>query len=361
MVAILSTINNLKTHFQCEVTQIIDYITSMENNIDQFCYMFRELEESEITIQNLLKEEDRQKKILSIKTLLKSKLDEKTSSLKDLNLIDTQDAEKAIEAFNRKFNCVDYFDISTYWDDWAEWADWDSDNGHHIKLTPQNFYNCLVKKNRFEGLTREEVDTIFPHLEAIENNDCIKSLERKIDELKKFITLYSMFESTSNINIYRQSFILMVTVFEAVFIDILKEVYTSDFTGFVECVKPVSKISYSDITNLDDLTNLNRILVESKLESTQISAILNEFKKYKTSCFLIHENNEFKKILEIIKRRNIHIHNKGMVDYKYLDKDKEGKIKFNPYQLVENSYAEIDSQYFRNSCTLLKEFIDNIN
>ena len=48
-------------------------------------------------------------------------------------------------------------------------------------------------------------------------------------------------------------------------------------------------------------------------------------------------------------RRNIHVHNRGIVDGKYLEKNESGKPRYNVYGLSEGTVAHIDSAYWERA------------
>ena len=74
---------------------------------------------------------------------------------------------------------------------------------------------------------------------------------------------------------------------------------------------------------------------------------------------LHHSNNavfdriEYHKIMEMVNRRNIHIHNKGVVDERYVE-------EFNIYSYDTGEYAAITKQYFESATSILSTFIQNL-
>ena len=58
--------------------------------------------------------------------------------------------------------------------------------------------------------------------------------------------------------------------------------------------------------------------------------------------------------MEIIQRRNLHVHKKGIVDEKYFTKGNG-----NQSGLQIGDYAVIDDTYFNMAVDLLEEFVEN--
>ena len=65
------------------------------------------------------------------------------------------------------------------------------------------------------------------------------------------------------------------------------------------------------------------------------------------------EGIEYKNIIEMVNRRNIHIHNQGIADARYIE-------NYNIFGLEMNDYAQISKQYFLDAVAMLKKIIQNI-
>ena len=90
--------------------------------------------------------------------------------------------------------------------------------------------------------------------------------------------------------------------------------------------------------------------VEQKFDGKYIKQILVQIKnKYPN----VLEGIEYKNIMEMVNRRNIHIHNQGVADARYIE-------NFNIFGLEINDYAQISKQYFLNAVAILKKIIQNI-
>ena len=73
--------------------------------------------------------------------------------------------------------------------------------------------------------------------------------------------------------------------------------------------------------------------------------------------YCIHMINHFLQcdsVLEMIQRRNIHVHKKGIVDEKYLSKGNGAQLG-----LKIGDYATIDNSYYLNVYETLGNFVDN--
>ena len=69
----------------------------------------------------------------------------------------------------------------------------------------------------------------------------------------------------------------------------------------------------------------------------------------------LDNNNEFSYIIENIERRNIHVHNSGVINKHYLK-----CIVENIYGYEDGQYANIDRDYFIKCYKNLNQLIENL-
>lgn len=70
--------------------------------------------------------------------------------------------------------------------------------------------------------------------------------------------------------------------------------------------------------------------------------------------------NDFAKLIELVLRRNIHVHNRGIVDERYLDKNMKEMANFNVYGFEVGDYARIDNEYWKEAIELCKDCVEGI-
>ena len=75
---------------------------------------------------------------------------------------------------------------------------------------------------------------------------------------------------------------------------------------------------------------------------------------YDQSLFTVQGQDVYDSVLEMIQRRNIHVHKKGIVDEKYLSKGNGAQLG-----LKIGDYATIDNSYYLNVYEILGIFVDN--
>lgn len=76
--------------------------------------------------------------------------------------------------------------------------------------------------------------------------------------------------------------------------------------------------------------------------------------KYDNSVFNIDGVDCYLTLMEIIQRRNLHIHKKGIVDEKYFTKGNGSE-----QGISVCDYAVIDNEYMHKATELLEKFVTN--
>ena len=181
----------------------------------------------------------------------------------------------------------------------------------------------------------------------------INKCEFILNNLRTLKILYRVFDDNNKINIYRQSFILAMTAFDAFIKDYAKEVSLNDFEKFVkEINKEKQKIDYSEIIIHDTMEDFRRAKVEEHIEDIALTKLVKIIDKMNS---FITNINSYKELLEMISRRNVHIHRGGLCDEKYFE-TAEGNI----YNISLNKYISIDKNYYSNCINTFRKILNNI-
>ena len=68
----------------------------------------------------------------------------------------------------------------------------------------------------------------------------------------------------------------------------------------------------------------------------------------------------FAQLIELVLRRNLHVHNRGIVDERYLDRDQHGNPRYNLYNLKAGQLAPVTEEYWDLANELCKEAVKRI-
>ena len=162
-----------------------------------------------------------------------------------------------------------------------------------------------------------------------------------------------MFDDHAPINIYRQSFILLLTAFDAVVFDMATKLFSSKFFEIAPFINYDKEFTLSDISQYNSFEEFSSTTTETIISGKYIADILEILHRYDRSIFNIEDSDRYEDIMEIIQRRNLHVHKKGIVDNKYFTKGNGRELG-----LHNGDYAVIDDTYFNHAVEVLEKFVD---
>ena len=181
-------------------------------------------------------------------------------------------------------------------------------------------------------------------------------MEENDDKINAFKITIKLVDVSSSSNIFRQSFINIFSIFDAYVFDFLKQYFRQrpeELDCFFECKgNERAKITFNDVLPFATIDDLKNDLINRQFEGKYLSEIIRKLKKYKPALF---GNLDYLDLMEMIERRNVHLHNKGIVDEHY-------KNNYNKYNFDLGDYAYIDSEYlFIKVFNTLSAFVTNLD
>lgn len=150
---------------------------------------------------------------------------------------------------------------------------------------------------------------------------------------------------TAEINVLRQGFILLMTAFDAAVFDIARVALRDNFFSLISRLGKQEKLSLKQFESCTSFDGFRDHLIESQLKSLYVKDLLLNLQSAGAEC--ASNRTECAQIIELILRRNVHVHNRGIVDDRFLEIDDTGKSKYNFYGLKLGDSAVIDAAYFK--------------
>ena len=207
----------------------------------------------------------------------------------------------------------------------------------------------------------------LPQLERQMDEFLRKSRLSKADE-KRFNKIGSRLEDLTDIDIFvpiemrlfRQfpelirilSLSHLVTIFEGYLVDIIQEI----LLAHPDTLKSGKQITAEEMITLGGRKQIVRYLAEKEVEELQHSSF-QKVVKYFDDKFNINLNTSVvspEQIIEILATRNIHIHNKGLVNQCFQKLVKGSTLRLGSYKRITREYLQ-----HANSCiTTIVSFID---
>lgn len=158
----------------------------------------------------------------------------------------------------------------------------------------------------------------------------------------------------TEINIHRQGFVLLVTAFDAAVFDLVRVALRRDFFRLIATFGRQDRMS---LRQLGDFPNFDRFrdhLIEEQLKIRYLKDML--FLLRDLGVQLVDETSEdrFVHLIELVLRRNVHVHNRGIVDDRYLEPP------FNIYNLGLGEVARVDETYWQLANRLCRACITSV-
>lgn len=178
----------------------------------------------------------------------------------------------------------------------------------------------------------------------------------KINRLREVLYVIEDFEiavrmsrTDTEINVLRQAFITLTTIFDATVFDLMRVALKRDFFNLISLFGKQDKISLDKISKYSSFDAFRDEIIEEQLKSKYLKEILFILQSNRVTLTDTAHGDEFIHLLEMVLRRNIHIHNRGIVDSKYLETNESGVPRYNVYNLSAGSVAHIDSAYWERA------------
>lgn len=164
----------------------------------------------------------------------------------------------------------------------------------------------------------------------------------------------------TEINIHRQGFILLMTVFDAAVFDLVRVALRRDFFRLIGTFGRQERIALQRFGNFPDFEGFRDYLIEEQLKSRYLKDVLFLLRDLGVQCVDETSNDRFVHLIELVLRRNVHIHNRGIVDDRYLERDQRGQPHFNIYNLALGEVAHVDETYWQLANRLCRTCIINV-
>ncbi len=148
-----------------------------------------------------------------------------------------------------------------------------------------------------------------------------------------------------------------MTAFDAAVFDIAELIITCHFFDFCNKNEEIlsDKYELKEIIKAGSFSSFQSEVIEKILKNNYVSGLLKLLYKYRRDYFVIEDRDVYKDLCEIIARRNLHIHKRGIIDQGYFSQSQGNK-----YNLKCGDVAYIKSEYYLEISVMLVSFIKNI-
>jgi hypothetical protein len=206
----------------------------------------------------------------------------------------------------------------------------------------------IQQTDREEGVTdqvladviHDAIDTVMDIKWREKGGDLQRVLEQ-FDELKLVARVAS---PDAEINLLRQGFLLLTTAFDAAIFDLIKLKFRKDFFPLIGVFGKQDKVSFTRFEKA----------------GSYVKDLLLILHHLKVDCFDSGGGEHLAHFVELVLRRNVHVHNRGIVDGRYLEQNEQGQAEFNIFSLHVGDLAPIDEVYWKRANRLCAHCVGKV-
>ena len=193
-------------------------------------------------------------------------------------------------------------------------------------------------------------------------------LRRRVDamvyareQFEEIEVLVRMATPGAEINFLRQGFVLLMTAFDAAVFDLTRIGFRRKFFELVGVFGQQDRVTLEEIGEAGSFEAFRDQVIEEQLKKRYVKDLLGLLQTIGVE--LVDENRGDRpvQLVELVLRRNLHVHSRGVVDPRYLEADrKTGKPKYNLFDLKAGQPAVIDDAYFQTALRLCGNCVERM-
>lgn len=165
----------------------------------------------------------------------------------------------------------------------------------------------------------------------------------------------------AEVNVLRQGFLLLMTAFDAAVFDLVRIAFRKNFFQLIGIFGKQEKVSLEGIGEAGSFEALRDQIIEDQLKKRYIKDLLGLLQSLKVALVDEKKGDQLVQIIEMVLRRNVHVHNRGEIDERYLEAEPQSrKPKYNLYNLKLGDMACIDMPYLEMANCLCKNCVDGV-
>jgi hypothetical protein len=170
--------------------------------------------------------------------------------------------------------------------------------------------------------------------------------KRQIAELEM---VHRLIRPDSELGLFRQGFILLMTMFDAAVFDLVRLALRVNFFGLIAGFSRQGRFSLEDLANSGSFELFRDLQIEEQLKQRYLKDLLFILEQLGVELSDAAAGDRPVHLVELVLRRNVHVHNRGVIDERYLERDVNGTPRFNLFNLQIGSTATIDRAYWERA------------
>ena len=156
------------------------------------------------------------------------------------------------------------------------------------------------------------------HVWFIQRIDAMVYARQQFEEIE---VLARMAAPDAEINVFRQGFILLMTAFDAAVTDLTRLALRGRFLEFASAVGKHERLTLESLGEAGTFPAFRDWIIEEQLKKRYVRDLLALLQSLGFAPVDEARGDRPVQLIELVLRRNIHVHNRGVVDERYLDAD----------------------------------------
>jgi len=189
----------------------------------------------------------------------------------------------------------------------------------------------------------------------------LNELNYALKQIGDIAIVLRMSTPDAEINVLRQGFITLMTIYDATIFDMIRVALKSDFFTLISIFGKSDKVSLEKLGQYSSFEDFRDEVIEDQLKPKYLKDILFILNSLGVPLVKQEGEERFIHLLELVLRRNIHIHNKGRADERYLERDQNGTPRYNIYNLALGDMACIDQGYWNLANRLCRNCVVSVS
>ena len=210
-----------------------------------------------------------------------------------------------------------------------------------------------LSDEEYDKVRREFFRAMVARAEYERFADQIYGLQSALWAFGKMRTAIRSKTPDAEVNLLRQGFLLLMTTFDAAVFDIFRVAMQTNFFELLAMMASDRNVKPRDWRDFSSMDQFRDKLIEQHLKGRYLKDILATLRENRVNSNAA--NDDCRRLTEIINRRNIHIHNRGRVDDRYLEVP-----DLNLDGLLKDQLAEVSDAYLKEAERITTECVDKL-
>jgi len=140
----------------------------------------------------------------------------------------------------------------------------------------------------------------------------IRALENALKKMDDIRLLLRVATPHAEINILRQGFILLMTAFDAAVFELVRVKLRNGFFSLIGMFGKQEKVSLQEISQAGSFDDFRDEIIEDQMKKRYVKDLLIILDTLGLKCSDEPAGDSFGHLIELVLRRNVHVHNRGL-------------------------------------------------